>query len=354
MNPALSSPVPTASGPNASVRRILIVDDEEGVRSLLARWLESSGYPVATATTADAALDAFATGVPPAIMLCDIRMPGHDGMWLVARVRQEFPETAVIMSSGVQDEHAAEECLRHGAVEYLTKPFGRDRLQRAVQKGIEWHEAAAETQRWRRQLEGEMADRTEGILRTLRGLTVECDQDVDALLAIALNERDAYAHAHRVRYLAVATAKKMARPDGEIAVLSRAALLHDIGKAALPVALLRKPAALTVEEAAIMRTYPSIGAELVGQVPFLESAAAVVRDAHERMDGSGYPRGVRASAVSVAARILGIADAYDTMTHARVFRDPITQSQAMLEIARCSGTQFDPDVVAAFKTVVPR
>ena len=358
MNPVISPVRPSTveQGPplHAPLRTVLIVDDEETVRSLLARWLETAGLRVVTATDADSAMDAFTSGPPPALMLCDIRMPGHDGLWLAARVRQEFPETAVIMSSGVQDAQAAEECQRQGVVEYLTKPFGRDRLREAVQRGLEWHDAAGEARRWRQQLEIEMADRTEGLLRTIRNLSIDSDQDVDALLAIALNERDAYAHAHRVRYLAVATAKKLDCPNDEIDVLGRAALLHDVGKAALPVALLRKPAGLTPEEAALMRTYPSLGEELLGQVPFLRTAAPVVRDAHERMDGSGYPRGVKASAVSLAARILGVADAYDTMTHARVFRDPIPQAQALLEIQRCSGSQFDPEVVSAFKMVVPR
>ena len=357
MNPLFSHASPSsAEGPPLSVSAptVLIVDDEETVRTLLTRWLDNTALRVVTATDAEGALRAFADGPPPALMLCDIRMPGRDGMWLAARVRQEFPETAVIMSSGVQDALAAEECQRQGVVEYLLKPFGRDRLREAVQRGLEWHEAAGEARRWKQQLEIEMADRTEGLLRTIRNLAIDSDQDVDALLAVALNERDAYAHAHRVRYLAVTTAKKMGRPEEEIEVLGRAALLHDVGKAALPVALLRKPAGLTPEESALMRTYPSLGEELLGQVPFLRSAAPVVRDAHERMDGTGYPRGVKASLVSVAARILGVADAYDTMTHSRVFRDPIPQAQALLEIQRCSGTQFDPDVVSAFKTVVPR
>ena len=153
-------------------RTVLIVDDEEGVRSLLSRWLEASGYRVRMATNADAALTVF-DDEPPALMLCDIRMPGRDGLWLAARVRQDFPETAVIMSSGVQDAHAADECLRHGVVEYLTKPFGSERLRDAVNRGVEWHEAASEARRWKRQLEAELRERRSHLLRTVRGLSIE-------------------------------------------------------------------------------------------------------------------------------------------------------------------------------------
>ena len=334
-------------------RTVLIVDDEESVRSLLARWLEASGYRVLLATSADAALAVFDQD-PPALMLCDIRMPGRDGLWLAARVRQDFPETAVVMSSGVQDAHASEECLRHGVVEYLTKPFGRDRLQEAVSRGLEWHEAAGEARRWKQQLEAELRERRGSLLRTVRGFTIESDQDVEALLARVAAERDAYAHAHRVRFLATAMAREFGLPADEIAVLGRAALVHDIGKLALPLPLVRKPAALTPEELALMRTYPAVGASVLAEVPFLKAVAPIVRDAHERMDGEGFPHGLPGASVSVSARILGIVDAFDCMTHARVFRDPIAPEQAILEIERCAGTQFDPVAVEVFRSIAPR
>ena len=338
--------------PPVEPRTVLVVDDEEGVRSLLTRWLESSGYRVLVATSADAALEVFEHD-PPALMLCDIRMPGHDGLWLAARVRQDFPETAVVMSSGVQDAHAADECLRQGVVEYLTKPFGSDRLREAVSRGLEWHEAAGEARRWKRQLEEELRERRGRLLRTVRGMKIEADQDVEALLALAATERDAYAHAHRVRFLATATGRELGLASDEVTVLGRAALVHDIGKLALPLALVRKPAALTAEELGLMRTYPAVGASVLAEVPFLATAAPIVRDAHERMDAAGFPHALPAASVSLAARILGVADAFDSMTHARVFRDAIPPHQAILEIERCSGSQFDPVVVHVFRSVAP-
>jgi putative two-component system response regulator len=334
-------------------RTILIVDDEEGVRSLLARWLEATGYRVVMATSADAALAVF-DDEPPALMLCDIRMPGRDGLWLAARVRQDFPETAVIISSGVQDAHASEECLRHGVVDYLTKPFGCDRLRAAVARGIEWHDTAGEARRWKDQLERELRQRKAALVQTIRGMAIESDQDVETLLGVALAERDAYAHAHRVRFLAIGTARTIGLSAEQVAVLGRAALVHDIGKRALPLALVRKPASLTPQELALVRTYPALGASILMDVPFLRSAAPIVRDAHERMDGEGFPHRVRGESVGMASRILGVADAYDSMTHARVFRNAISPAEAVLEIERCSGTQFDPAVVDAFRLVAPR
>ena len=127
---------------------VLIVDDETSVRELMARWLASGGYDVRTAATAEEALERVHDRAP-AVALCDIRMPGHDGLWLAHQIRHEAPETAVIMATGVQDVNSAVTSLRQGVIDYLTKPFGRDRLRESVLRGVEWHKAAADSRRWR-------------------------------------------------------------------------------------------------------------------------------------------------------------------------------------------------------------
>src|SRR5690349_16421863 len=107
--------------PSSHAQSVLIVDDENSVRTLMARWLESGGLRVTTASSAEEALDQLHES-PPAVALCDIRMPGHDGLWLAERIRQEYPETAVIMATGVQDVGPAVQTLRQGVIDYLTKP----------------------------------------------------------------------------------------------------------------------------------------------------------------------------------------------------------------------------------------
>ena len=116
-------------------------------------------------------------------------------------------------------------------------------------------------------------------------------------------------------------------PDDELGTIERGALLHDVGKLAVPEAILRKPAPLTMEEQLLVRRHPALGSELIAQVPYLAAAVPIVRDAHERMDGLGYPRGVHAAEVSIGARIVCVADAYDTMTRPRVFRDAISPAR---------------------------
>jgi HD-GYP domain-containing protein (c-di-GMP phosphodiesterase class II) len=120
----------------------------------------------------------------------------------------------------------------------------------------------------------------------------------------------------------------------------------------MPDAVLGKPAPLTAEEQTLVRRHPQIGADLIAQVPFLKPAAALVRDAQERPDGLGYPNGACASDVPLGARIIAVADAFDAMTRPRVFRDAITPREALLELERCSGTQFDAAVVEIFRKVI--
>lgn len=345
-------PPSTPEGP-ARARSVLIVDDENGVRELMKRWLEAGGYSVIAASSAEEALGRLESAAPPAVALCDIRMPGRDGLWLAERIRQRYPETAVIMATGVQDVGPAVESLRRGVIDYLTKPFGRDRLREAVLRGLEWHRSAWDVRRWRESLEQELQIRRSRLSDAITALRIDSDETLDAMLAmLTLSDREAYSHAYRVAALSLSMGRVLGLEEPDLVRLEQAALLHDIGKLAIPEAVLRKPAPLTTEEQALVRMHPSIASELAAQVPYLAAASDIIRDVHERMDGLGYPRGVRATEVSLGARIVCLADAYDTMTRARVFRDAIPPGEAMLELARCSGSQFDPAVVEAFRRVI--
>jgi cyclic di-GMP phosphodiesterase len=332
--------------------RVLIFDDENGVRELMSRWLVADGYAVTTAANAEEALGRL-EATPSAVALCDIRMPGRDGLWLAERIRQRYPETAVIMATGVQDAGPAVLTLRQGVIDYLTKPFGRARLEEAVTRGLEWHRTAWDARRWRESLELEMGIRRTRLNDAVSAIYVDNDDALDAMLAmLTLTDREAYAHAYRVAALSVSMARTLGVPESEMGKIERGALLHDVGKLAVPEAILRKPAPLTMEEQMLVRCHPTLGSELLARVPYLKSAVTIVRDAHERMDGLGFPRGVRAADVALGARIVCVADAYDTMTRPRVFRDAIGPPDAMLELERCSGSQFDPAVVDAFRRVI--
>jgi response regulator RpfG family c-di-GMP phosphodiesterase len=348
---ARHTPAPTRRA-GARPQSVLIVDDENGARDLMARWLESGGYSVTTAASAEEALGRL-QDQPSAVALCDIRMPGHDGLWLAEKIRQQFPETAVIMATGVQDVGPAVQTLRQGVIDYLTKPFGRERLREAVTRGLEFHHSAWDARLWRESLEQELAVRRSRLSNAVTAITVDGDDAVDAMLSmLTLTDREAYAHGYRVAALSVSMARILGISGQDLSTIEHGGLLHDVGKLAIPEAILRKPAPLTGEEQTLVRCHPTLGSELIARVPYLRHAVPIVRDAHERMDGLGYPRGIHASEVSLGARIVCVADAYDTMSRPRVFRDAIGPAEALLEVQRCSGSQFDPVVVDAFRRVL--
>jgi putative nucleotidyltransferase with HDIG domain len=340
-----------ASPPDPLLTPVLVVDDEMGVRDLMSRWL-AAGYDVKTACNADEALTRV-QGDPPAVAVCDIRMPGHDGLWLAQQIRDASPDTAVIMATGVQDAASAVTSLKQGAIDYLTKPFGRDRLRDSVMRGVEWHRSARESRRWREALEVELNARRDRIVDAIASLAIDGDAALDRMLStLTLGDPNAYAHAYRVAALAVSIARAMGLPDADLPALEHAALLHDLGKLAIPDAVLRKPAPLTAEEQLLVRLHPAIGADLITGIPYVAAAVEIVRHAHERTDGLGFPNGVRGGEIPVAARIVSVADAFDTMTRPRVFRDAISAREACLEVSRCAGTQFDPPIVEAFLRVM--
>lgn len=318
----------------------------------MSRWLQAGGYEVASASGADEALGLIQTA-SPAVALCDIRMPGHDGLWLADRIRQQHPDTAVIMATGVHDVGAAVASLGDGVVGYLTKPFGRERLRDAVVCGIEWHRSARDSRYWRERLEGELQARQTRLATAIGALHLESDRMVDAMMSIlTLGDTDAYGHARQVSALAAAIGDRLGLPHEEVATIRRAGLVHDLGKLAIPEAILRKPAPLTPEEHAIVRRYPQLGADLIAPLPYLAVAAEIVRNVQQRPDGLGYPAASDAGAISIGSRVVAAADAYLTMIGWRLFRDPLTSGDAMLEMERCSGTQFDPHVVAVLKQIV--
>jgi response regulator RpfG family c-di-GMP phosphodiesterase len=335
-----------------SDRSVLVVDDEPSVRILMRRWLESRGYVVAVASSAIQALQILES-VPAAVALCDLRMPGRDGLWLTDQLRREYPDTAVIIATGINDVTAAVEGLRLGVVDYLTKPFDRERLFDAMTRAVDWHRAAVDSRRWREVLEIEMRVRQSNLSDLIARWPVDSEQTLDGLLAaLTADTPEAYAHAYRVAALSSSIAGAMGLSETDAAFVGHGGLLHDLGKLAIPEAVLRKPAPLTPEELRVVRLHPRIGAHLVEQIPYVTPAAPIVRDAQERLDGRGYPGGSRGDVVPLGSRIVGVADAYDTMTHARVFRDTLSPETALQELVRCAGTQFDRRVVEAFSLVI--
>ncbi len=334
-----------------SLNSVLIVDDEAEVRDIMARWVSSLGLYPRTAATAEEALATLRTQHCDMAVI-DAMMPGHDGLWLANELSREHPHTAVVMATGYAD------ALATGAnpppvVDFLVKPVQRDRFALALERGHQWRKQALEEVRWHAVLSIELNDRVEDICCRLARL--EAAQEADALAAL-MSERvgDVAGHANRVTRFASSVGREIGGDDAIGDLVELAARFHDIGKAAMPDALLTKPSPLTRGEKAIMRRHVGAGAEILASTRTLHEIAPVVLATHEWFNGGGYPDKLAGGDIPLASRIISVVDAYDAMTERHEYDEPLDTSEAVAELLRCQNTQFDPGVVRAFLSVLSR
>jgi len=327
---------------------LLIVDDEEGVCLLLKEWLTGEGFTCQTALSGDEASVMLEENEFGAI-ISDLSMPGISGLDLLARVRQTYPHTAFLMATGVGDIRLAVQAMKQGADDYLMKPFQLEAVVASLARALEMRRLERELDNYRTHLE-DMVDKRTGQLQAALGHIGQIyDETLEALgAALDLKDGDTAGHARRVTRYCLEIAKAMGCSEEEMHQLKRGAYLHDIGKIAIPDAILLKPAKLTSEEMAVMWAHPYIGYEFVGRISFLAEAAEIVLTHHERFDGSGYPQGLMGDEIPLGARIFAVADTLDAMTSDRPYRHALPHSAAREEIRQQSGRQFESRVVEAF------
>jgi len=330
--------------------RILIVDDEREITEILSDLLSTS-YHCVTCGSAEEAL-ALLRASEYALVISDITMPGMSGLEMIPHVRTLTPDTVVIMISGMQTVESAIEALRLGAFDYVMKPFDLRQVEAVVKRALGHHELVVAKQRYENHLEELVDQRTAELDRTLDSLEDAYRSTLKALTA-ALETRDSETHGHSERV--VTYSLRLGREYGlnstQMKALEFGSLLHDIGKIGVPDSILRKPAKLTEEEWVRMREHPLHGQQILRGIEFLEGAARVVAQHHEKWDGSGYPLGLKGEEIDLNARIFAVADAFDAMTSDRVYRRGKSYDAASQELDDWAGRQFDPKVVEAFHRV---
>ncbi len=326
-------------------RRILMVDDEEPIRRGLAANLRLRGFHCRTAADAKTALSLLAEETA-AIVVTDIRMPGHDGMWLLEQIRVAHPETAVILLTGFAEVELAARALRAGASDFLVKPVAMVDLLTAIGRATEKRRLVLANRAHQAELEDRVRMATEELRSTLETVTQSYRATLEALCsALDAREQETAEHSVRVTRYALEISSGMGVSGEAREHLERGALLHDIGKIGIPDAILLKPGPLSETDWEVMRRHPVIGYEILSGIAFLRPAAQIVLCHHERWDGAGYPRGLSRDAIPLGARIFAVADALDAITSDRLYRPARSFGEALAEIRRCSGTQFDPEVV---------
>jgi putative nucleotidyltransferase with HDIG domain len=330
--------------------RLLIVDDEVEVRGVLHDLLSDS-YECAEASSAEEALNQL-RDTDFQLVISDITMSGMTGLEMIPHVKVVSPDTVIVMISGMQTIESAINALRLGAFDYLMKPFDLRQAEAAVARALEHHELVVAKRRYENHLEELVDQRTAELDRALDSLENAYRSTLRALTA-ALETRDAETHGHseRVVTFSLRLGREYGLTSAQMKALEFGSLLHDIGKIGVPDAILRKPAKLTDEEWVLMREHPMHGQQILRDIKFLEGAAKVVAQHHEKWDGSGYPLGVKAEEINICARIFSVADAFDAITSDRVYRQGRPYEAAAQELNEWSGRQFDPKVVEAFHRV---
>ena len=327
---------------------ILIVDDDAGTRRLLRTWIEAAGAAVSEAATAEEALAVVRAQGPPSAALCDIRLPGRDGLWLAAQLRDACPETAVVITSGVNEFAAAVTSLQAGVVDYVEKPFTDERVGTALRRALLAHQSRRALASMQRELEQRRAQITDALAE----LEVNMASSVDALLAmVRARSLTSYEHARRVARLSVNLAMALQVGEPALSDVERAALLHNLGRLAMPDALLNRPeATLSQAERTQLRSYPLHAHAMLKNVPFLAVANEIAVAAHERYDGSGFPHGRRGTEIPLGARIIGVADAFDELVSG-VGQPRVTPAHALDILAVNRASEFDPLVVGALRVL---
>ncbi len=332
--------------------RVLIVDDEPEIREILCDLL-SSDYTCASRSSAEETLELLSTDRFD-LVISDITMSGMSGLEMIPHVVSIAPETVVLMISGMQTIESAIEALRLGAFDYIMKPFDLRQVEAAVKRALEHHELREAKRRYENHLEELVEQRTVELDQALLSLEDAYRSTLKALTA-ALETRDAETHGHseRVVTFSLRLGRELGLDKAQMTALEFGSLLHDIGKIGVPDAILRKPAKLDEAEWAKMREHPLHGQAILREIEFLEGAARVVAQHHERWDGSGYPLGLKGCEIDLNARIFSVADAFDAIISDRVYRRGRSYEAAAAELDTWSGRQFDPQVVAAFHRVPP-
>ena len=334
-------------GTNQDKPRIMIVDDEEPIRRLLGRMLKVNGDRCTLAANA-AEARAFITDQNFDLILCDVSMPGESGIDLIRYVLSEYPETAAIMITAVDDPEVAESALEIGAYGYIIKPFESNEVMINVSNALRRRKLEIENRRHRKKLEKLVLERTEKLQTTLNDLQKAIDGIIEAM-GLTVEIRDPYTSGHqkRVAEIAHAIATEMSLSKQQTEGVRMAGVIHDIGKMAVPAEILSKPGKITEHEFEIIKSHPEVGYNILKKIDFPWPIAQIVYQHHERMDGSGYPQGLSGEEILLEARIMAVADVVEAMASHRPYRPALGIDMALEEIEKNKDEIYDSEVVDA-------
>ncbi len=320
------------------------MDDDAQVRHSLARVVQAHGLATLEASSASEALAILESQGEIPLVISDIHMPEMDGVSFLREALLRYPDTAFVMLTGVAEVATAVECLKLGALDYISKPVIVEEVQARVDKALEKRGLVLQNRFYQQHLESRVRE----LDRRNKQFLINGVQ----MLVHALEAKDAYTSGHstRVSRYAVKTAVQLGYTGERLEHLRLGGELHDIGKIGTREDILNKPGPLTPEEFEHIKGHAALGERILA--PALAESPTVlriVRSHHERMDGRGFPDGLVGAQIPAEARIVAVVDAFDAMTTNRAYRASRTPADAVDELRRCVQTHFDPEVVDAFQ-----
>lgn len=329
--------------------RVLVVDDDPLILPALSRILEAEGFEVKTYR--DPVQASRETDF--AVVITDFMMPELNGIELLGKLKESNPRAVRLLLTAAGDYRIASEAVNRGEVfRLLSKPWNYSELTAAVRQAMEHYRLIEENDRLSHELSktnGELRD----INRSLESRVVERTNGLLEGLVSALDYRDTETqwHSRRVSLFSRRIAQQAGITGTDLEVVEQGALLHDIGKIGVRDSILLKPGPLTPEEWKEMRLHPELGYWMLAKMPYLHDISLIVLQHQERFDGKGYPQGLKGEEIVIGARIFAIADTMDAITSDRPYRKGQPIENAVAEIKRCSGSQFDPRLVEAYLSI---
>ncbi len=329
--------------------RILIVDDEDANIEILQRILTRAGFSRLESTSDSRQVSSLYIQHRPDLILLDLHMPHFDGFEVMDQLNEiaEASYLPILILSGDLTPEARRQALSRGAKDFVNKPFQQEELLLRIKTLLETRFLYLQIQGQNQLLEAKVRERTREL--------VEAQIEIIQRLAVAAEFRDDNTgqHTHRVGQMSALVAKQLGLPDAQVGLIRRAAELHDVGKIGVPDTILMKIGKLTPEEFEVVKTHTVIGARILsgGKFPLLRLAEEVAFSHHERWDGEGYAR-IRGADVPLAGRIVTVADVFDALTQQRPYKPAWPVAEAIAEIDRQRGRQFDAGVVDAFLRVI--